>query len=237
MAILNEDDPYVKAMDSLAKGKTITYGIERNATCIGSHLRYKKDGIKFTCKCYDEVFDIFLPMIGEHNVYDALAAIVAGRVLGIKSNTIRKGLSEFSGTPMRQEIVPFEDIVILNDAYNANPSSMAEAIKALGQLEGKRKIAMLGDMLELGDFSEEAHREIGHLLAEEGYSVVFTFGDAAAFIAKEAKKAGLTTFRCNSHLEMANAYSDIREKGDVILVKGSRGLRMERVVEELKDRE
>lgn len=127
-------------------------------------------------------------MIGEHNVYDALAAIVAGRVLGIKSNTIRKGLSEFSGTPMRQEIVPFEDIVILNDAYNANPSSMAEAIKALGQLEGKRKIAMLGDMLELGDFSEEAHREIGHLLAEEGYSVVFTFGDAAAFIAKEAKK-------------------------------------------------
>lgn len=237
VAILNEDDPYVKAMDRLAKGKTITYGIERNATCIGSHLRYKKDGIKFTCKCYDEVFDIFLPMIGEHNVYDALAAIVAGRVLGIKSNTIRKGLSEFSGTPMRQEIVPFEDIVILNDAYNANPSSMAEAIKALGQLEGKRKIAMLGDMLELGDFSEEAHREIGHLLAEESYSVVFTFGDAAAFIAKEAKKAGLTTFRCNSHLEMANAYSDIREKGDVILVKGSRGLRMERVVEELKDRE
>ena len=71
----------------------------------------KKDGIKFTCKCYDEVFDIFLPMIGEHNVYDALAAIVAGRVLGIKSNTIRKGLSEFTGTPMRQEIVPFEDML------------------------------------------------------------------------------------------------------------------------------
>ena len=113
---------------------------------------------------------------------------------------------------------------------------MAEAIKALGQLEGKRKIAMLGDMLELGDFSEEAHREIGHLLAEEGYSVVFTFGDATAFIARK-QKSGLTTFRCNSHLEMANAYSDIREKGDVILVKGSRGLRMERVVEELKDRE
>ena len=68
IAVLNEDDPYVKAMDSLAKGKTITYGIESNATCIGSHLQYKKDGIKFTCKCYDEVFDIFLPMIGVHSV-------------------------------------------------------------------------------------------------------------------------------------------------------------------------
>ena len=67
-------------MDSLAKGKTITYGIERNATCIGSHLRYKKDGIKFTCKCYDEVFDIFLPMIGEHNVYDAFGPAVQAQL-------------------------------------------------------------------------------------------------------------------------------------------------------------
>ena len=88
---------------------------------------------------------------------------------------------------MRQEIVPFEDIVILNDAYNANPSSMAEAIKALGQLEGKRKI-MLGDMAELGDYTEQAHREMVQLLAEEGYSVVFTFGDATAFIAKGKKQ-------------------------------------------------
>ena len=237
VAILNEDDHFVKAMSSIAKGKTVTYGIHSNATVIGSHLRYKKDGIKFTCKCYDEVFDVFLPMIGEYNVYDALAAIAAGRVLGVKSSKIKKGLSDFTGTPMRQEIVAFEDIVILNDAYNANPSSMSESIKALGQLEGKRKIAMLGDMLELGDFTEEGHRQVGRLLAEEGYSVVFTFGEAANFIAKEAKLAGLEVHRCNSHLEMANAYNDIREKGDVILVKGSRGLRMERVVEELKERE
>ena len=71
---------------------------------------------------------------------------------------------------------------------------------------------MLGDMLELGDFTEEGHRQVGRLLAEEGYSVVFTFGEAANFIAKEAKLAGLEVHRCNSHLEMANAYNDIREK-------------------------
>ncbi|MFQ9506194.1 MAG: Mur ligase family protein, partial [Veillonella sp.] len=92
-------------------GKTVTYGIHSNATVIGSHLRYKKDGIKFTCKCYDEVFDVFLPMIGEHNVYDALAAIAAGRVLGVKSSKIKKGLSDFTGTPMRQEIVAFETLL------------------------------------------------------------------------------------------------------------------------------
>ena len=237
IAILNEDDPYVKAMSQLTEGKTITYGIESNATVIGSQLRYKKDGIKFTCKCYDEVFDIFLPMIGTHNVYDALAAIGAGRVLGISSTKIKKGLGDFVGTPMRQEIVTFDDIVVLNDAYNANPSSMAESIKALGQLEGKRKIAMLGDMLELGEYTEKEHREIGKLLADEGYDIVFTFGEAAAYIAKEAKQYGVTVYRCDSHLDMANEYCDVREKGDVILLKGSRGLRMERVVEELKERE
>ena len=96
---------------------------------------------------------------------------------------------------------------------------------------------MLGDMLELGDYTEQAHREMVNCLLKKAIVQYSHFGDAAAFIAKEAKKAGLTAFRCNSHLEMANAYSDIREKGDVILVKGSRGLRMERVVEELKDRE
>lgn len=235
IAILNEDDPFVSSMSKFAKGKTMTYGIHSNATIKGSHLRYKKDGIKFTCKAYDDVFDVFLPMIGEHNVYDALAAIGAARVLGVKASKIKKGLGEFSGTPMRQEIISFPDIVILNDAYNANPSSMSEAIKALGQLEGKRKIAMLGDMLELGNFTEEEHRKVGRLLGEEGYSIVFTFGEAAEYIAKEAKLAGLEIYRCNSHLEMAIAYHDIREKGDVILVKGSRGLRMERVVEELKE--
>ena len=176
-------------------------------------------------------------LLGEHNILNLTMGIAVAKQFDIDDKTIEETVKNINLTNMRFQIIEKENTVYINDAYNANPSSMAEAIKALGQLEGKRKIAMLGDMLELGDFSEEAHREIGHLLAEEGYSVVFTFGDAAAFIAKEAKKAGLTTFRCNSHLEMANAYSDIREKGDVILVKGSRGLRMERVVEELKDRE
>ena len=236
IAILNEDDPYVRDMASLTNGKIVTYGIDSNATVVGYQLRYKRDGIKFTCKCYDEIFDIFLPMIGIHNVYDALAAVAAARVLGVKSVKIKKALGDFIGTPMRQEIVPFANMVVLNDAYNANPSSMAESIKALEQLEGKRKIAMIGDMLELGDYTEEEHRKIGRLLGEECYSVLFTFGEAADFIGKEAKLKGVQVYKCDSHLDMANKYCDIAAKGDVILVKGSRGLRMERVVDELKER-
>lgn len=237
-AILNEDDEFVRQMGNLTDGKIIYYGIKEKATISGFNLRYKKDGIKFTCRSFDEVFDVFLPMIGEHNVYDALAAISVGRALGVSSQKIAKALGSFKGMSMRQEIVSFGDFVVLNDAYNANPMSMAESIKALGQLDGKRKIAMLGDMLELGEFSEEHHREIGRLLVAEGYDQVYTFGEAAKFIAREAKSAGIRVAKiCDSHLDMVNAYCDIRAKDDVILVKGSRGLRMERVVTEFEDRE
>ena len=226
VAILNEDDPYVKAMDSLAKGKTITYGIERNATCIGSHLRYKKDGIKFTCKCYDEVFDIFLPMIGEHNVYDALAAIVAGRVLGIKSNTIRKGLSEFTGTPMRQEIVPFEDIVILNDAYNASFESMKVSLEFLSKHTGKRKIAVLGDMFELGEYTEELHRKVGEEVVKNKIDILICAGENSKYIIDEVKKhSNIKTYFMNNNEEIVEKLNQELKKGDVVLVKASNGMK------------
>ncbi|MCF0154961.1 MAG: UDP-N-acetylmuramoyl-tripeptide--D-alanyl-D-alanine ligase [Veillonella sp.] len=237
LAILNADDDLVAAMESVAKGQVMMYGIDHDASVQASHISYKKDGISFACQCLDKSFDVFLPMIGIHNVYDALAAIGAGAHVGISPDHMKEGLSVFTGTPMRQELVAFTDMVILNDAYNANPSSMAEAIKALGQLEGHRKVAMIGDMLELGDFTEEGHRQTGRLLVEEGYDLVYTFGEAAKFVADEVRQGGVEVHVCSSHLEMANAYWDARQAGDVVLVKGSRGLRMERVVEELKERE
>lgn len=238
VAVLNEDDPFVKKMESCSHAKIMTYGIENRSTVRGTQLKYKRDGIKFTCFCFDEVFDIFLPMIGVHNVYDALAAIAVGRALGVStSSKFVKAFSQFTGIPMRQEIVSFEDITVLNDAYNANPQSMEESIKALGQLEGKRKVAFIGDMLELGESSLEEHRRIGRLLGEEGYHMVLTFGDESKKLGIAAREAGVPfVFHGKSHAELVNRYLETLEKGDVVLLKGSRGLRMERVVEDLKDR-
>lgn len=236
IAILNEDDVLVKSMSSDVKGKTITYGLEGTSTVRGSHISYKKDGIKFTCKCYDDVFDIFLPMIGVHNVYNALATIAVARVLGVATGKIKKSFSTFTGMAMRQEIIPLDDIVVLNDAYNANPSSMAESIKALGQLEGKRKIAMLGDMLELGNYTKEAHEAIGQLLADEGYDMVFTLGNASSFISRITDSLGIPSWHCLNHVDMANAYWPLHKKGDILLVKGSRGLAMEKVITHIQDK-
>lgn len=230
--VLNDDDPLVKSMAGLTKGKVVGYGIDTPSTVTAYNLRYKKDGIKFTCRWYDEVFDIFLPMIGIHNVYDALAAIATGRVLGVTSAQIRKALGGFAGIPMRQEIMNFGEFVVLNDAYNANPSSMSEAIKALGQLEGKRKIAILGDMLELGEHSKTAHEAIGRLLGEEQYDVLFTYGPESSFTAAEAMKYGvpqvISTLDKNN---IAKEYARMIMNGDVVLVKGSRGMQMETIID------
>ncbi len=235
--ILNADDKRVCAMKERTQARPIFYGLQgKEATVYASNLRYKKDGIKFSCRNFDDVFDVFLPMIGEHNVYDALAAIAVGRVLRVPDYKISKGLGSFTGMPMRQELLTLGDIVVFNDAYNANPSSMAESIKALGQLDSKRKIAMLGDMLELGDFTKEGHRQVGELLGKEGYDAVFTFGQASKEISLAARTAGVPIVKhCDSQLDMVDAYMSIHQAGDCLLIKGSRGLRMERLIDELRE--
>lgn len=235
LVILNEDDPFVKAMSCKAKGRIIGFGIASNATVSASHLQYKRDGIKFTCKCYDEVFDAFIPMIGTHNVYNALVAVATARALGICSPKIKKGLQHFAGMPMRQELIAFDDFVLLNDCYNANPSSMTEAIKALGQLEGTRKIAILGDMLELGEKSKAYHEEIGKLLGIEKYDIIISYGAEAKAIAQGARVAGVPlVIEGDSHASIAQQFLELQQEGDVVLLKGSRGMTMEAVLKEIK---
>lgn len=233
--ILNQDDEYVSSMAEMTRAKTVNYGLNQNATITGFNVHYKKDGIKFTCRYYDDVFDVFLPMIGEHNVYNALTAIAVGRILGISTAKIRKALNEFKGIKMRQEIKSFSDFVLVNDTYNANPSSMKESIMALGQLDGKRKIAILGDMLELGDFSAEEHYKIGELLGKAGYEILLTYGKESKKIAEGAKASGVNLVKeFKTHKEIAEFYLSQCKKDDSILLKGSRGMMMEKVAEKLQ---
>lgn len=238
VSILNGDDHFVSAMQTLTIGQVLHYGIQHHTEVRGQNIRYTNRGIYFTADIEGEQTEMFLPMIGIHNVYDALAAVTVGLVLDVPTERMKDALGHFKGIPMRQEIVNCKTITILNDAYNANPSSMAESIKALPQLGGKRNIAILGDMLELGEQSKDAHEAIGKLLGETHYDMVFTFGDAAKAIALAAKDSGVPyVYSATSHLDLANAYCDVRAEGDVLLVKGSRGLRMERVIEDLLERD
>ena len=237
VAILNHDDPFVLPMAQVTDAKVLTYGMDAKAMVQGAKLEYTSKGINFTVHDESGAWKIFLPMIGIHNVYDALSAVAVGTILGVPREEIVEAFQEFPGIPMRQEIVPFPTFTVLNDAYNANPNSMTESIRALGQLQGIRKIAMLGDMLELGEHSVAAHKKIGKLLGAESYDMVFTFGEMMKLTAATAKEAGVPfVYVGNSHLDIANAYYDVKQAGDVILVKGSRGLKMERIIEDFKER-
>ena len=231
VAILNQDDSYVAAMADLCRGKVVGYGIESNAAIRASRVVCSEKGLRFACRCFDQVMDIHMPLIGSHNVYNALAAIAVGRVLGLTEHQLQKGLSEYRGMPMRQELIHLGEYTFINDAYNANPASMSEALKSLALLTKGRKIAVLGGMLELGDWTVREHEKIGAEAAELGLDVLITMGSPASYIADAARKNGLgAVYTAQDHAGAADCLRQIIQPGDTVLLKGSRGFAMEKIL-------
>ncbi|MBC3536129.1 UDP-N-acetylmuramoyl-tripeptide--D-alanyl-D-alanine ligase [Megasphaera hominis] len=230
-AILNQDDPYVAAMADLCRGKVVGYGVTSNAAIRASRITCNEKGIRFACRCFDQVLDIHMPVIGRHNVYNALAAIAVGRLLGLSEHQLAKGLAEYRGMPMRQELVRCGDYTFINDAYNANPASMSEALRSLTLLTKGRKIAVLGGMLELGEWAQKEHAAIGAEAADLGIDILITLGDLAAGIASAARAKGLTAvYTTATHAEAAARLQELLQPGDTILLKGSRGFAMEKIL-------
>lgn len=231
VAILNQDDSYVAAMADLCRGKVVGYGIESNAAIRASRVICSEKGLRFACRCFDQVMDIHMPLIGSHNVYNALAAIAVGRVLGLTEHQLQKGLSEYRGMPMRQELIHLGEYTFINDAYNANPASMSEALKSLALLTKGRKIAVLGGMLELGDWTVWEHEKIGAEAVELGLDALITMGSPASYIADAARKNGLgAVYTAQDHAGAADCLRQIIQPGDTVLLKGSRGFAMEKIL-------
>ena len=231
VAILNQDDSYVAAMADLCRGKVVGYGIESNAAIRASRVVCSEKGLRFACRCFDQVMDIHMPLIGSHNVYNALAAIAVGRVLGLTEHQLQKGLSEYRGMPMRQELIHLGEYTFMNDSYNANPASMSEALKSLALLTKGRKIAVLGGMLELGDWTVREHEKIGAEAAELGLDALITMGSPASYIADAARKNGLgAVYTAQDHAGAADCLRQIIQPGDTVLLKGSRGFAMEKIL-------
>jgi UDP-N-acetylmuramoyl-tripeptide--D-alanyl-D-alanine ligase len=180
---------------------------------------------------------IDLPAIGRHNALNAAAAAAAGWVLGCELEEIRRGLEGFRPVAMRSELIAWEGRTILNDAYNANPASMLAALETLNHFQTQgRRIAVLGDMLELGADAAEAHRRIGRVVAASGTDFLITVGMHAAETAEGARASGMNRDQaavCREPSEAAPILKRVSKSGDVILIKGSRGMRMERILEHL----
>lgn len=231
--ILNADDARVVAMQSLATDgvRVLTYGIGADADVRAEALRLTSDSSQFMVTWNNERHDYSIPLAGRYNVSNALAALAAGFVLGYTPQEMQTGLQRLAVTKMRYEVHEVGARTFINDAYNASPSSMAAALETTANLYEGRKIAVLGDMLELGDAAEEAHRRIGRRVAELGFAALVTYGPQSRWMHTAAEAAGCPVCcHAETHEAAAEHLRTLLRDGDTVLFKGSRGMKMEAVI-------
>lgn len=231
--VLNFDDDYLPKAQLPAHVKPVWFSlISSEADVSASNIQQEADGMSFLIEDQDNgTFMAHIPALGRHNVANALAAYCAATRLGIHPRKAIAGLEDFEQTGMRQKIVHSKGVTVIEDCYNANPDSMKAALKMFSEFPAKRRFALLGDMLELGDISRKAHEEVGHQAAESNIYCLVTYGEQAKRTAIVAAAKGLKTIHAANYREAADALLNRMEPGDVLLVKASRGMALEKVLE------
>jgi UDP-N-acetylmuramoyl-tripeptide--D-alanyl-D-alanine ligase len=239
--IVNQDDPRVVDLASAYPSQKITFGIEHPAEVMAKEIRLRgEEGTSFTLILEGEAIEIHLRLLGRHFVANALSAVAVACLFGVEIKQAKEALEGFRPFAMRMEIVPLKrGMTLINDAYNANPNSMELALETLVEVKGKgRAIAVLGDMLELGEFATEAHQQLGQKVSELSIDFLLTLGEEAAVVVESAVRHKFPLERTKvveSHSEAASILREMVRNGDWILVKGSRGMAMEKIVEALKE--
>jgi UDP-N-acetylmuramoyl-tripeptide--D-alanyl-D-alanine ligase len=234
-AVLNADDRYFDTLKKKFNGRVLSFGIDTRCDVRASDIRQEKDFTDLTIRSDESKVDVRLRAVGKHNVYNALAAAAAALAVGMSLDAVKNGLDDFVPTAMRSEIRQVQGRTVLADCYNANPASMEAALATLVSLKsGNKSIAVLGDMLELGEIALDAHRAIGATAARLGVDLVITLGPLAKEVGKGAIDAGMPKDRVResgSHAEAAVLLNQLSRPGDVVLIKGSRGMKMEKILE------
>jgi UDP-N-acetylmuramoyl-tripeptide--D-alanyl-D-alanine ligase len=231
--ILNADDPFSKEIAVRTRAKVVFAGTT-GGTVRAIEIRQSADGSEFTILEGAHRCRAQLPVAGVHMVQNALLAIAAGRAFGLSIEECAAGLAAAPLTKARLQIKEVGGVQFLDDSYNANPDSMKAALRTLVELdaEGKR-IAVLGEMRELGVESERGHREVGETAASLGVDQLITVGDTAEMIAQAARAAGLEKVSAvRSTDEAAELIGEIAGPGDLVLIKGSRAARTEEVIKQ-----
>lgn len=235
-AILNRDDFYSPLLAEMAPCPVSFFGMCESAEYEACDVRSRGfAGIDFTLVTPTDEVEVALRVPGRHNVINAVAAAATAAALGASIDQITAGLRAYTGTAMRLEQSPgVGGSLIINDAYNASPDSVRAALALLAEADGRR-ILVFGDMLELGGTAASAHREVGRQAADAGVSWLLAVGEAAALAAEEAAALGVRTDVFANADKAAAALRAELTAGDVALVKASRGMALERVVEEVRD--
>jgi UDP-N-acetylmuramoyl-tripeptide--D-alanyl-D-alanine ligase len=234
-AVLNADDRYFNMLRGKYPGRVLSFGIDRQADVQAKNIGRERDLMDLTLHADGRSVLVRLRTVGRHNVYNALAAAAAALATGLPLETVKFGLEEFRPVAMRSELRDMNGRTVLADYYNANPASVKAALETLASLKGgKRTVAVLGDMLELGDTAVEAHRETGRTVSNLGIDLLICVGPLARHIVEGAIGAGMArnrVFEAETTSQGAALLHEHSRPGDTVLVKRSRGMKMEKVLE------
>jgi len=229
---VNLDDEWVRRLAASFHGRTVTFGYG-GEVCADAIADFADDGVAFDLRIDAQVATVRLRVVGPHNVQNALAAAAVAHAMGLPLDLIVRGLEAAPGPAMRMQVTRLPNGVhVINDAYNANPSSVEAALLALRRFSGRR-VVVLGEMRELGDEARRAHQAVGERAAVLGVDELFLMGALADAMAAGARAGGMRADAihvCASHAEVADGVVARWRPGDAVLVKGSRGMRMEEVV-------
>ena len=234
--VYNGDEPLLTSRVVNPVFETVTFGSSEQNDLYPSAISAEELGTTFTVS-RETTYPFFIPVLGKHNVHNALSAIAVGHYFGLDNETIAKGLKELKLTNMRMELVKRTDgLTFINDAYNASPTSVKAAITLMHDLEGyKQKILVLGDMLELGDQEKEFHKEVGEFIQAKKIDYVLTYGPLSVEIEQGAKNnfAEDKVMHFEEKDELVKKLTAITTREDVVLVKASRGMKLEEVISKM----
>ena len=237
-AVLNADDIRVIAMRDLVNGNTITYGVENDADVMAASISFENFGeTSFELTLPDGSARVTFPLNGRHNIMNALAAAAVGHAFGLSANAIASSLAKVQPPPQRGEVLRFAaGFTVINDSYNSNPDALLSMVDTLisGSTISSRRVVVAGEMLELGENERVMHNEAGRRIAASGVDRLIGVRGLAQEMVSAARAAGLSDaqFAVDSD-EAADILVGTIKTGDVVLVKGSRGVRTEKVIDKL----
>ncbi len=235
--IVNADNDMLRTV-KLGERPLLTFAIDdQSADFTATDIAEQGSTTAFTVHHSTFTQSVTIPTVGIHNVYNALAAMAVGYATGVDPAAAAAALANYVPAGMRQNLVQVGGVQVIEDCYNASPDSMRAALQTLGKLPVHRRYAVLGAMLELGDYAKEAHTQVGKMAAENGIDGVLAYGADAAYIVEAAKQAGLENARLFDTKEaLAQSLAQQVQSGDGVLFKGSRGMHLEDVMHTVYER-
>ncbi len=240
--VINLDNDMLKKWyeENRFKYNITTYSINEDSNLKAENIVLSEECSKFEYNYQNKTNVVNVPIAGEHFILNALSAIAVGQMLGIEEKNIIEGIEKFELTAKRMEIFNTKyGVKIINDAYNASYDSIIASIKTLSSYEKNRKIAILGDMKELGEFSKEIHQNVGKYIKDSKIDILICGGKDAKYISNEVLESlnnKIEVYYCTDNIQIVDKVCEISTKGDVILLKASNGMRFFEIADKLKEK-